>query len=144
MVSSTVGTEVARSTDLARSAAGRFWSKARNYRLDLVALQDSNLRPPPWAGGRRWRSARRYGRSGRSARAIAWPAAPSDKRRGASDHRRTRWCRDGSRSQRVYLPHMAHPALETAAPLVPERPTLEKLRAAAAGCRACPLYKTGT
>ena len=39
---------------------------------------------------------------------------------------------------------MAHPALETAAPLVPERPTLEKLRAAAAGCRACPLYKTGT
>jgi DNA polymerase len=39
---------------------------------------------------------------------------------------------------------MAHPALETAAPLVPERPTLEKLRAAAAGCTACPLYKTGT
>jgi uracil-DNA glycosylase family protein len=44
----------------------------------------------------------------------------------------------------VYLPHVTHPALETAAPLVPERPTLEKLRAAAAGCRACPLYKTGT
>jgi len=39
---------------------------------------------------------------------------------------------------------MAHPALETAAPLVPESPTLEKLRAAAAGCTACPLYKTGT
>ena len=39
---------------------------------------------------------------------------------------------------------MAHPALETAAPLVPERPTLEKLRAAAGGCTACPLYKTGT
>jgi len=39
---------------------------------------------------------------------------------------------------------MAHPGLETAAPLVPERPTLEKLRAAAAGCTACPLYKTGT
>jgi uracil-DNA glycosylase len=43
----------------------------------------------------------------------------------------------------VYLPQVTHPALETAAPLVPERPTLEKLRAAAAGCRACPLYKTG-
>ena len=39
---------------------------------------------------------------------------------------------------------MAHAVLETAAPLVPERPTLEKLRAAAAGCTACPLYKTGT
>jgi len=39
---------------------------------------------------------------------------------------------------------MAHPGLETAAPLVPESPTLEKLRAAAAGCTACPLYKTGT
>jgi uracil-DNA glycosylase len=44
----------------------------------------------------------------------------------------------------VYLPYVTHPALETAAPLVPERPTLERLRAAAAGCRACPLYKTGT
>jgi DNA polymerase len=32
----------------------------------------------------------------------------------------------------------------TAAVLVPERPTLEKLRAAAAGCRACPLWETGT
>ena len=33
---------------------------------------------------------------------------------------------------------------ETAAPLVPERPSLPKLREAAAGCRACDLYKTGT
>ena len=32
----------------------------------------------------------------------------------------------------------------TAAPLVPERPTLPKLREAAAGCRACPLWETGT
>jgi uracil-DNA glycosylase len=32
----------------------------------------------------------------------------------------------------------------TAAPLIPERPTVAKLRAAAAGCRACPLWKTGT
>ncbi|MGH3037392.1 MAG: UdgX family uracil-DNA binding protein [Gaiellaceae bacterium] len=32
---------------------------------------------------------------------------------------------------------------ETAAPLVPERPTLSRLREAAAGCRACPLWKTG-
>ena len=33
---------------------------------------------------------------------------------------------------------------ETAAPLVPARPTLPKLRDAAAGCKACPLWKTGT
>jgi uracil-DNA glycosylase len=33
---------------------------------------------------------------------------------------------------------------ETAAPLIPERPTLPKLREAAAGCTACDLYKTGT
>src|SRR5215216_6830524 len=33
---------------------------------------------------------------------------------------------------------------ETAAPLVPERPSLTKLRKAAAGCTACDLYKTGT
>jgi uracil-DNA glycosylase len=32
----------------------------------------------------------------------------------------------------------------TAAPLVPDRPTLKKLREAAAECRACPLWKTGT
>jgi DNA polymerase len=33
---------------------------------------------------------------------------------------------------------------ETAAPLVPERPSLPKLREAAAGCTACDLYKTDT
>jgi uracil-DNA glycosylase family protein len=33
---------------------------------------------------------------------------------------------------------------ETAAALVPERPSLTSLREAAAGCRACPLWKTGT
>jgi uracil-DNA glycosylase len=32
----------------------------------------------------------------------------------------------------------------TAAPLVPPRPTLPKLREAAAGCKACPLWETGT
>jgi uracil-DNA glycosylase len=32
----------------------------------------------------------------------------------------------------------------TAAPLVPERPTLSSLRRAAAECRACPLWETGT
>jgi uracil-DNA glycosylase len=32
----------------------------------------------------------------------------------------------------------------TAAPLIPDRPTLPKLRDAAAGCRACPLWRTGT
>ena len=39
---------------------------------------------------------------------------------------------------------MAHEDQTTAAPLVPAMPTLERLRAAAAGCTACPLYKTGT
>ena len=33
---------------------------------------------------------------------------------------------------------------ETAAPLVPPRATLKKLRESAAGCKACPLWKTGT
>jgi uracil-DNA glycosylase len=33
---------------------------------------------------------------------------------------------------------------ETAAPLLPESPTLPKLREAAAGCKACDLWKTGT
>jgi uracil-DNA glycosylase family protein len=33
---------------------------------------------------------------------------------------------------------------ETAASLVPARPSLRKLREAAAGCKACPLWKTGT
>ena len=34
--------------------------------------------------------------------------------------------------------------IETAAPLVPERPTLESLREAARGCKACNLWRTGT
>ena len=33
---------------------------------------------------------------------------------------------------------------ETAASLVPARPSLPKLRKAAAGCKACPLWRTGT
>jgi uracil-DNA glycosylase family protein len=32
----------------------------------------------------------------------------------------------------------------TATPLIPVRPTLKKLREAAAGCKACPLWETGT
>jgi uracil-DNA glycosylase len=39
---------------------------------------------------------------------------------------------------------MAPAGTETAAPLVPERPSLPRLREAAAGCRACPLWKSGT
>jgi uracil-DNA glycosylase len=41
---------------------------------------------------------------------------------------------------------MARPASagETAAPLVPECPTLPKLKRAAAGCRACDLWERGT
>ncbi len=34
--------------------------------------------------------------------------------------------------------------LETAAPLIPPRPTLTKLRTVAAGCKACHLWKLGT
>lgn len=34
--------------------------------------------------------------------------------------------------------------LESAAPLVPDAPTLTSLRKAAAGCHACPLWKSGT
>jgi uracil-DNA glycosylase len=34
--------------------------------------------------------------------------------------------------------------LETAAPLIPPRPTLARLREAAAGCQACDLWKRGT
>jgi uracil-DNA glycosylase len=43
-------------------------------------------------------------------------------------------------------PTMAQQSLldDTAAPLVPPRPSLKKLREAAAGCKACPLWKTGT
>lgn len=40
------------------------------------------------------------------------------------------------------VPVTAPPA--TAAPLIPARPTLAALRAAAASCRACPLWKLGT
>jgi uracil-DNA glycosylase family protein len=39
---------------------------------------------------------------------------------------------------------MAKAPLRTAAPLVPANPTLESLRKAAAGCRACDLWKLGT
>jgi uracil-DNA glycosylase family protein len=38
----------------------------------------------------------------------------------------------------------ARPAVATAAPLVPARPTLTSLRAVAAGCKACHLWRTGT
>ncbi len=36
------------------------------------------------------------------------------------------------------------PQITTAAPLVPDNPTLTSLRDVAAGCRACDLWKTGT
>jgi uracil-DNA glycosylase len=39
---------------------------------------------------------------------------------------------------------MPHELVPTAAPLVPQKLSLPRLRAAAAGCTACPLYKTGT
>jgi uracil-DNA glycosylase len=46
-----------------------------------------------------------------------------------------------------YAPGMAQKLFETdgtAAPLIPDRPTLKKLRETAAGCKACPLWETGT
>src|SRR5918994_7164940 len=44
-----------------------------------------------------------------------------------------------------YRPAMAQQQLfDTAAPLVPESPSLPKLREAAADCKACDLWKTGT
>src|SRR5688572_30342600 len=33
---------------------------------------------------------------------------------------------------------------QTAAPLIPEKPTISRLRAAAVNCRACDLWKLGT
>src|SRR5918992_3933272 len=39
---------------------------------------------------------------------------------------------------------MATRTKETAAPLVPDKPSLSALRGAAADCQACPLWKTGT
>ena len=39
---------------------------------------------------------------------------------------------------------MAHAAPQTAAPLLPSRLSLATLRAAAAGCTACPLHECGT
>jgi DNA polymerase len=39
---------------------------------------------------------------------------------------------------------LATRAIETAAPLIPARPSLSVLREVAAGCRACPLWERGT
>ena len=39
---------------------------------------------------------------------------------------------------------MPKSAIRTAAPLIPTNPTLEALRRAAAGCKACDLWKLGT
>jgi uracil-DNA glycosylase family protein len=36
------------------------------------------------------------------------------------------------------------PRAQSAADLIPQRPTIPRLREAAAGCRACPLWKSGT
>ncbi len=42
------------------------------------------------------------------------------------------------------MPERTRPPASTAAPLIPPNPTLAKLREAAAGCRACPLWERGT
>lgn len=43
-----------------------------------------------------------------------------------------------------YRPGTRRAPTESAAPLVPTRPTIKKLREAARDCRACPLWRTGT
>jgi DNA polymerase len=42
------------------------------------------------------------------------------------------------------MAHRSTPGDDTAAPLIPHRPTLGALREAASGCRACPLWERGT
>ena len=42
------------------------------------------------------------------------------------------------------MPNRSKDAIPTAAPFVPPRPTLPKLREAAAGCKGCDLWKLGT
>jgi uracil-DNA glycosylase family protein len=41
-------------------------------------------------------------------------------------------------------PEALHDGFQPAEELIPPRPSLKKLREAAAGCRACPLWRTGT
>ena len=67
------------------------------------------------------------GRGSRPFPALVRPAAPAR-----------------SAIRRIELMAPAKAVLETAAPLVPPRPTLVSLRAAAAGCKACDLWKRGT
>jgi uracil-DNA glycosylase len=52
--------------------------------------------------------------------------------------------RDYPRLPRTRRSHIENVAVETAAPLVPEHPTLTGLKEAAADCTACPLHETGT
>jgi DNA polymerase len=58
------------------------------------------------------------------------------------------WTRIGSTVARCAVRRRAEIAeveqTPTAAPLVPERPTLPRLRSAARSCRACPLWQGGT
>jgi uracil-DNA glycosylase len=51
---------------------------------------------------------------------------------------------DYLRLPRTPRSHIDSVAVETAAPLVPEHPTLKRLKEAAADCTACPLHETGT
>jgi uracil-DNA glycosylase family protein len=44
----------------------------------------------------------------------------------------------------VSMPRRVTPLAMTAAPLIPEHPTLAQLRITAAGCQACDLWKSGT
>jgi DNA polymerase len=65
----------------------------------------------------------------------------TERRRAITGRQRARR-HDDRMSSRATPPATA--ALETAAPLIPARPTLSSLREAADGCTACDLFRTGT
>src|SRR5512141_2276089 len=61
----------------------------------------------------------------------------------ARDDRRNSW-RGTSNASLSAVPKRDDNDEHTAAPLIPARPTVKKLQAAAADCRACDLWKRGT
>src|SRR5436190_23796221 len=77
----------------------------------------------------------------------------SKTRLSRSAARRTTDCINVIEDQFLYTEHlygmsmvtpMPRHSQQTAAPLIPSKPTISKLRAAAARCKACDLWKLGT
>jgi DNA polymerase len=78
---------------------------------------------------------------------MTWMTSSTHKNPAASDNGAVRLGQTSAAGRAGSLrPILASPAavIPTAAPLIPPRPTLSKLRDAAADCRACDLWKTGT